>query len=153
VYTVAAIQQLQFMAHVTLFRMLNILYSETGTFQTTCSVPIVAIFYSYLTPYFPGIQRRHLWNDGPIIIGITFVFTFHVRSISVARTLHVISFWFFITMLIHFCFSYSFWLHSHLYPNLSDHRGHLVIQTDSKFFVILFNQSLNAQFYKLCNTN
>ena len=59
--------------------------------------------------------RRHLWNDAPIIIGIAFVFTFHVHCISVVGFLHVISFWFIITMLIHFCFSYSFWLRIPIY--------------------------------------
>jgi hypothetical protein len=44
-------------------------------------------------------------------------------------------------------------VHSHSHLNPSDHRGHLAIQTDSKLFVILFNQSLNAQFCKLCYTN
>ena len=93
------------MAHVTLFPMLNILYADIGTFRRMLSVSILAIFYSSLMSYFPGMLCRHLWNDAPIITGITFVFTFHVCSLSVA-----ISIWFIITMLIHLCFSFSFWL-------------------------------------------
>lgn len=42
-YTVAVIQQLQLMAHVTLFPFLKILHSDIITFQRMCSVSIMAI--------------------------------------------------------------------------------------------------------------
>jgi len=44
-------------------------------------------------------------------------------------------------------------VHSHLYLTLSGQRGRLAIQTDSKLFVILFNQSFIVQFSKLGYTN
>jgi len=80
-----------------------------------CSVSIMAIFYSSLMSCFPGMLRRHLRNDAPIITRISLVFTFHVRSISVIRSLHVISFWFIINMLIHLFFSFPFWLRIPIY--------------------------------------
>jgi len=72
--------------------MLNILYFGIVTFQRKCSASIMAIFYSSLMSYFPGMLRRHLQNDAPIITGIIFVFTFQVRSISVAKSLQALSF-------------------------------------------------------------
>ena len=54
-----------------------------------CAVPNMAVFWSSLTSYFPGMLLTYFLNDfeivpvAPIITGITFVFTFHMRCISI----------------------------------------------------------------------
>ena len=59
-----------------------------------CAVPNVDVLCSSLTSCFPGMLLTYFLNDFeivsvvPIITGITFVFTFHVRCISVVRSLH-----------------------------------------------------------------
>ena len=61
-----------------------------------CAVPNMAIFYSSLTSYFPGMLLTYFLNDfeivpvAHIITGITFVFTFHMCCISVARSLYLL---------------------------------------------------------------
>ena len=54
VYNVAAILCLQFMVHVMLFPILNVLYFYISTLRSTCAVPNMAVFCSSLIPYFPG---------------------------------------------------------------------------------------------------
>ena len=50
-----------------------------------CAVPNVAVFCSSLISCFPGVLLTYFLNDfeivplAPIITGITFVFTFHMR--------------------------------------------------------------------------
>ena len=52
-----------------------------------CAVPNMAVFCSSLTSCFPGMLLMYFLNDfeiipvAPIIIGITFVFTSHMRCI------------------------------------------------------------------------
>ena len=59
-----------------------------------CAVPIVAVFYSSLTSWFPGLLLTYFLNYfeivpvAPIITGLTFVFTFHMCCISVVRSLY-----------------------------------------------------------------
>jgi len=59
-----------------------------------CAVPNMAVFCSYLTSCFPGMLLTYFLNDSeivpvaPIITGITFVFTFHMRCISVVTSLY-----------------------------------------------------------------
>ena len=54
-YSVAAILQSLFMAHTTLFAMLNLLYFCTSTFRSMCAVPSTAVFCSSLISCFPCI--------------------------------------------------------------------------------------------------
>jgi len=54
----------------------------------------MAVFCSSLTSWFPGMLLTYFLNDleivpvAPIITGITFVFTFHMRCISIVRDLY-----------------------------------------------------------------
>ena len=59
-----------------------------------CAVPNMAVFCSSLTSCFPGMLLTYFLNDfeivpvAHIITGITFVFTFHMRCISIVRSLY-----------------------------------------------------------------
>jgi hypothetical protein len=72
-----------------------------------CVVPNMAVLCSSYISCFPDTLPRYFLNDfemvpvAPIITGITFVFTFHMRCISVVRSLHfrIFSSSFFITFL------------------------------------------------------
>ena len=61
-----------------------------------CAVPNMAVFCSSLTSCFPVMLLTHFLNDfeivpvTPFITGITFVFTFHMRCISIVRSLFII---------------------------------------------------------------
>ena len=63
-----------------------------------CAVPNMAVFCSSLTSRFPSMLLTHFLNDfevvpvARIVTGITFVFTFHMRYISVVRSLYFIIF-------------------------------------------------------------
>jgi len=58
------------------------------------SVPNIAVVCSSSMLYFPGMLLGYFLYDSEmvsvvsIITGIAFVFTFHIRCISVARSLH-----------------------------------------------------------------
>ena len=73
------------MVLISLVPVLNLLYIYSSTFRRVCAVPCVAVFCSSLTSFFPGMLLMYFLNDfeivpdAPIITGITFVFTFHVR--------------------------------------------------------------------------
>ena len=92
-YSVAAILLLLFMVLISLVPVLNLLYFYISTFRSMCAVPNVAVFCSYLTSCFPGMLLTYFLNDfeiipvAPIITGITFGFTFHMRCISVVKSL------------------------------------------------------------------
>ena len=66
------------MVHVTLFPVLNILYSYISTFQSTCAVTNMAVFCSFLISCFTGMFFRYFLNYfemvpvAPIIIGVTY---------------------------------------------------------------------------------
>ena len=53
-----------------------------------CAVPNMAVFWSSLTSCFPGMLLTYFLNDfeivlvAPVVTGITFVFKFHMRCIS-----------------------------------------------------------------------
>ena len=93
-YSVAAILLLLFMVLISLVPVLNLLYFNISTFRSMCAVPNMAVFWSYLTSCFPGMLLTNFINDfeivpvAPIITGITFVFTFHMRCISIVRSLY-----------------------------------------------------------------
>jgi hypothetical protein len=93
-YSVAAILSLLFVVYILLVPVLNLLYFYTSTFQSMCVVPKMAVFCSSLTSRFPGMLLMYFLNYfeivpvAPIITGITFVFTFHMRCISIVRSLY-----------------------------------------------------------------
>jgi len=93
-YSVAAILLLLFMVLMSLVSVLNLPYFYISTFRSMCSVPNMAVFWSSLISCFPGMLLTYFLNDfetvpvAPIIIHITFVFTFHVRCIYTVRSLY-----------------------------------------------------------------
>ena len=82
------------MVHILLVPALTPLYLYVSTFRNMCAVPNMAVFCSSLTSWFPGMLLTYFLNDfemvpvAPIITGITFVLTFHMRCISVVRSLY-----------------------------------------------------------------
>ena len=64
------------------------------TSRSMFAVPIMAVFCSSLTSCFPGMLLTYFLIDfeivpvAPIITGITSVFTFHMRCISIVRSLY-----------------------------------------------------------------
>ena len=93
-HSVAAILMLLFMVLISLVPVLTPLYHYVSTFRSMCAVPNMAVFCSSLTSWFPGMLLTYILNDfemvpvAPIITGITFVFTFHMRCISIVRSLY-----------------------------------------------------------------
>ena len=59
-----------------------------------CAVPNMAVFCSSLTSWFPGMSLTYFLNVFEIVLvasvitGITFVFTFHMRCISIVSSLY-----------------------------------------------------------------
>ena len=92
-YSVAAILLLLFMVLISLVPVLNLLYFYISTFRSMCTVPNMAVFCGSLISCFPGMLLTYFLNDfeivpvAHIITGITFVFTFHMRCISVVRSI------------------------------------------------------------------
>ena len=93
-YSVAAILLLLFLVLISLVSVLNLLYFYISTLQSMCAVPNMAVFCSSLTSCFAGMLLTYFQNDfeivpvAPIITGITFVFTFLIRCISIVRSLY-----------------------------------------------------------------
>ena len=93
-YSVAAILLLLFMLLISLVPVLNLLHSYISTFRSMCEVPNMAVFCSSLTSWFPGMLLTYFLNGfeivpvAPVITGITSVFTFHMRCISIVRSLY-----------------------------------------------------------------
>ena len=93
-YSVAAILLLLFTVLISSVSVLNLLYFYISTIRSICAVPNMAVFYSSLTSCFPGILVTYFLNDfeivpvAPVITGITFVFTFHMRCISIVRSVY-----------------------------------------------------------------
>jgi hypothetical protein len=79
-HSVAALPYLQFMIHVTLFPMLNVLYFYSSNFRSMFAVPYVALLCGSLISCFPNMLPRYFLNYfdlgpiAPIINGIYFVF-------------------------------------------------------------------------------
>ena len=94
--SVAVILFLLFVVLISLVPVLNLLYFYISTFRSMCAVPYMAVFCSSLTSCFPGMLLTYFLNDSekvpvaPIITGITFVFTFHMRCISIVRSFTII---------------------------------------------------------------
>ena len=95
-YSVAAILLLLFIVLISLVSVLNLLYFYISTFRSMCAVPNMAVLCSSLTACFPGMLLTYSLNNfeivpvAPIFTGITFVFTFHMHSISIVRSLFII---------------------------------------------------------------
>ena len=93
-YSVAAILLLLFMVLISLVAMLNLLNFYISTFRSMCAVPNMAVFCSSFTSCFPGMLLTYFLNDSeivpvaPIITGITFDFTFQMRSVSIIKSLY-----------------------------------------------------------------
>jgi len=109
-YSVAAILLLLFTVLISLVPVLNLLYFYISTFRSMCAVNNMAVFCSSLTSCFPGTLHTYFLNDfeivpvAPVITGITFVFTFHMRCISVVRSLYfrILSASFLVTFLYYY---------------------------------------------------
>ena len=109
-YSVASILLFLFMVHITIFPVLNVLYFYISTLRSTCAVPNMAVFCSYLISCFPGTLLRCFLNDfeifpvAPIIIGITYLLyatCFFLYHISVFRNSNI----YYISIHIPFSFS------------------------------------------------
>jgi len=91
-YSVAAILLLLFVVLISLVPVLNLLYFYISTFRSMCAVPNMAVFCSSLTSCFPGVLLTYFLKDfemvAPVITGVTFVCTFHMRCISIVRCLY-----------------------------------------------------------------
>jgi len=93
-YSVAAVLLLLFMVLISLVSVFYLLYFYISTFRIMCAVPNMAVFCSSFTSCFPGMLLAYFLNEfevvpvAPIITGITFVFTFHMRCISIVRSLY-----------------------------------------------------------------
>jgi len=93
-YSVAAILFLLFVVFISLVAVLNLLYFYISTSRSMCPAPSMAVFCSSLTSCFLGMLLTYFLNYfeivpvAPIITGIMFVFTFHMRCISIVRSLY-----------------------------------------------------------------
>ena len=93
-YSVAVILLLLFMVLISLVSVLNLLNFYISTSRNMCAVSNMAVFWSSLTSCFPGMLLTYFLNDfktapvAPIITGITFVFTFHMRCISIVKSFY-----------------------------------------------------------------
>jgi len=91
---VATILMLLFTVLISLVPALTPLYLYVSTFRSMCAVLNMAVFCSSLTSWLPGMLLTYFLNDSemvllaPVITGITFVFTFHMRCISIARSIY-----------------------------------------------------------------
>ena len=93
-YIVAAILSLLFMVPLCLVPALALLFFYVSTFRCMCAVPNMAVFCSSLTLWFPGMSLTYFLIDlemvpvATIVTVITLVFTFHMRCISIVRSLY-----------------------------------------------------------------
>src|SRR5215469_13178935 len=82
------------MVPLSLVLVLALLYFYVSTSRSMCAVPNMTVFCSSLTSWFPGMLLMYFLNDlemvpvAPITTGITLAFTFHVRCISIMRSLY-----------------------------------------------------------------
>jgi hypothetical protein len=93
-YIVASILSLFFMVPLFLVPALALLFFYVSTFRSMCAVSNMAVFCSSLPSRFPGMSLTYFLNDleivpvAQIITDITLVFTFHMRCISIVRSLY-----------------------------------------------------------------
>ena len=82
------------MVPLSLVPALALLFFYVSTFRSMCAVPSMTVFCSSLTSWVPGMSLTYFLNDlemvpvAPIITSITLAFTFHMRCISVVRSLY-----------------------------------------------------------------
>src|SRR5215469_11657725 len=82
------------MVPLSLVLELAVLYFYVSTLRSMCAVPNMAVFCNSLTSWFPGMLLTYFLNDfemvpvAPITTGITIAFTFHMRCISIVRSLY-----------------------------------------------------------------
>lgn len=97
VYNVVPILWLQYMVHVMLFPMTNILHIYISTLWSMCTMPRMAVFCSPLISCLPVKSLRYLMNDvemipvAHVITVITHVFTFYIQCISTAMSLCIVT--------------------------------------------------------------
>ena len=93
---------IQYMLHVMLFPTLNVLYFTPVLPAVLCSVAVccsaLMCFDGTLLGYF--VNGFEMVPVAPIITGITFVFTFHIRCISSVKSSYFRIFSFLITLLL-----------------------------------------------------
>ena len=93
-YSVSAILSLLFMVPISLVPAPAVLYFYFSTFRTMRAVPNMAVFCSSHTSWFPRMLLMYFINDfemvpvAPVITGITLVYAFHMRCISIVRSLY-----------------------------------------------------------------
>jgi hypothetical protein len=63
VYSYAAILYVQFVLHIMLFSMLNVLYYNISTFHSKCVVPKMAVFCISLISCFPVVLLGYCLRD------------------------------------------------------------------------------------------
>ena len=92
VYSVAAVLYLQLVLHVMLIRSWNMLCTFTLTlFRSMCAVHNMALFCIFSISCYPVMFLRYSLSDfeivpvAPIITGIIFTSTFHMRWIPLMR--------------------------------------------------------------------
>jgi len=74
--------QLQFMVYITLFPMLKAPYFYISTFRRMCAVSIMVILCCSSMLFTLFLNVFDMVPVAPLITGIGFVFTFHMRCIS-----------------------------------------------------------------------
>jgi hypothetical protein len=83
------------MVPISLVPVLTLMYVYISTFRSMCAVSNMAVFCSSLTSWFAGIVLTYecfldyfkMVPVAPVITGITLVFTFHKRYISIVESL------------------------------------------------------------------
>jgi len=95
VYHVTSVLYLPSVLHVILFCPWNMFCTfYISTSHSMCAVPNMAVFCSSLITCFPGMLLRYCLSDfemvpvAHIITGITFAVTFHMRWISIMKSLY-----------------------------------------------------------------
>jgi hypothetical protein len=89
VYIFAAVLWLQYVIHVTLLPMMNVLYFNIHTFRSMCTVPFVAVFCSCMMSCFTGMWLGSFMINvemvpGTLVItGMGFVCIFRTSYFSI----------------------------------------------------------------------
>jgi len=73
------------MVYVILFCVTNVLYFYISTFRSMCAVANMVYFLQFLKYY---LNNPKMAPVAPVITGTTFIFTFLMRYISIAKSLY-----------------------------------------------------------------
>ena len=93
-HTVAANLSIQSLALICIVPALVLLFFYVSTFRRMCAVPKIAVFRSSGTSWCPGMLLKYFLDRfeivpvAPNIPVITVVFTLHIPSISIVRSLY-----------------------------------------------------------------